>query len=650
MLETGDLYLQPKDKEASKDNVYLFEQATPAEQVHACYLLIYNVIMNEMMGDQIESEAIKKLWELQEKLNGSSLSKDSSVAKALIELTISILDVTGIDLIAKSVYAFRFSYQRQLGNEEQNFNLSFNGKYQGLKEWMFMTKDELEALMQKLPDKVLKSKQPVSMQDLNDIEYTWGRKIDADQISEVEWYVPFLLNDEIGGLRALSFRTKNLYVRPRSELPIQDVLQAYLEVGVSNIGEDHKSGLNRKKENHYSIEEFERDAEELWQFTRASIPQKESANTALYLKKNFLRQEELSLEEIQRIQQQHFEKEFGVGQGLGDVQVVLTRSGVSANATALSMAKEWIGKELIPIWEGIGWYFENNLEFAPDPQLCEADGSENARIVLVNVESNSPTGLLMEEYVQYRNELVQELLNTAHKNPEERFVVIIDKTSDPALKPRDFAIDWPSNVKVIETMSLTKHQRGGRGYFYGVVLSHGMELSDEQINVHVQQSRGTMTPYSWVGLPKVTEGELVRRREKLRERIAVVVNECLPFLNEQGFDIEEYSYYFFLYPKIPLEDRPDFLYLVPNEKKSPVKEVLKKMTIPSTYLNIEMGDSFNLDQTRVNAFYAGFADVEEDTVMRVAPGVATSSAELIRFVKEYVKTWNTLMNQRDHTA
>lgn len=602
--------------------------------------------MEELLASGDKNDGMRKLLDLLHKVQSSPLAQEEGIAQQLVESTVTVLDLLGVDLISQRIQGLRFKYQRQLGTSSVWNNMSLSGKYQGDRDWMFMTNSELKKQLEKLPSGVLKSPTPVTLSQLRTIQQEWSEKVRSGQEEEIEWYVPFLLNEQVGGMYSLSFKSKNLSIRPRSELPVQDVVAAYLQCGVPSVG-----GLSQIKEQWkqtlpLSRDEFNHEMDDLWQFVRTTIPKEERVNLATYLKKDYLRREAVPVQDVSFPIIKHYQKEFGENRGMGDVDVIITRSGVSANAVALDFAKEWVGENIVPIFEGKGWYFENSSVNAPDPQVQIVEQFDQAQVLLINAESNAPLGPNVDNFYAERNKFIRDFLSHAAGHPKKRFAIVLDKTCNSALTPEQLIKHWPANVKLLETVSLTKHQRGGRGYFYGLVLAHGLNLTNEQIDEKLQNNRGEMTLNSWIGMPKLTKAEILRRREKIVESIQAVVQNCQTSSLEAGFIIEPYSYYFFLYPnseKARMQQINQSADRVVGQQNKAAKSILDSVLDNGKYPNVEQADSFNLNTTRISLFDGVQMEgvKEYPNVIRISPGVNTRREELVSLVEDYISGWSS---------
>lgn len=213
-------------------------------------------------------------------------------------------------------------------------------------------------------------------------------------------------------------------------------------------------------------------------------------------------------------------------QGRTEPNVILTRSGVSANEVAIAAVARILGRDA-SAWVHPGWYYENRasliMRFARGPL-------EDARALFVSLLSTVPDRLLAADGPEGSastavvREAVPRFLQLARLRPETRHLLVIDKTAHLLWSPAEWGESIPENVTLIETASLTKQQRGSRNYFFGLLAHRGLGEEFRVVEEEAREQFGALTPFGIANLPRLTASEIraaQRRSGKLNEAFAL---------------------------------------------------------------------------------------------------------------------------------
>lgn len=577
-----------------------------------------------------------------ETANLQGLETDEEFVDSLIEESLWIVDVVENDSIASRIpkgLETRAKYYRESGIDDH-----LRDSREFSQHLIFMTPEEFEYIKEKLQrqqnavvDPKIQTLQDIikvinaecvlfndpNKKDFARILTIWEAKAKMGFPSSTMWVSSFRHGPNVIELRCFCYGQKPSQLYPRSELPQQTVNQGIIRyaTGESTPSEPQIESADLRS----AKEKIQATMDTIWQETSSMLKNSEEWRRVLFRKYEYLRKKRkegiiFSEEEIARPAKEHYQREFGENRGLGEVDVIITRSGVSANEIAKDLAIAWTrgnNSEKTTVAELPGWYFENSQRYSPDEQIELLSGTEidKVDILLATTEPNPPLFSSPDEFYKYRNNVIISFARRAQQEPNRRFALVIDKTTDPDFQAEKLIDSWPPNLRLIETVSLSKHQRGGRNYFYGLVLGHGTHLAEEEKQLLLIRHRGTMTREGWIGMAKITKRELVERRKRIFNTINRCIAELKEFLEKHNIIVEPYGYYFFLREKdCDLSKKRIFL-----------EEVVEEINDPT----IEIGDSFGLSKTRVTRFdVIGW----QKRVFRISPGEETDYKSLKELV------------------
>lgn len=356
------------------------------------------------------------------------------------------------------------------------------------------------------------------------------------------------------------------------------------------------------------------------------------------------------LDQIESNHQRHYQRLLGDSSSEHTPDITLSRSGVSANGIALMAANEIMMStgQAAHCFVLDGWYFENQ----PPPSWDYVDTIATANILLVDSEPNRP--LLQQtpnEYTRELNAHVHTFVQAATANPDKTYVLVVDKTS--RLLDHDYLSksDLPTNLVVYETASLTKHQRGARNYYFGVVSAWNNPFVASEMRKFRTDAMGELTPDSIMNFPRL-------RASEVRENVAH--NQLLAKVMKQEFDQaqsnlpeplrwkwQSYNYFGFVSP--PSQVISDY----ENGQETNIRlldgsrliEVFNHFFYaePEAAQAFEKGDSFGLDRTRLIPFSIPMEKPSQNpkglkslVAYRISFGRKTSEEDMQTFAKYLV--------------
>lgn len=352
-------------------------------------------------------------------------------------------------------------------------------------------------------------------------------------------------------------------------------------------------------------------------------------------------------------------------QGRQEPDVMLTRSGVSANEIAIAAVARILGRDA-SAWAHPGWYYENRASLVTHfTRAQQAD----ARALFVSLLSTVPDRLLALDRTEEAGvplsarEAARLFLQGARRRPAERHCLVIDKTAHLLWSPAEWGEAIPENVTLLETASLTKQQRGGRNYFFGLLAHHGPRGDFQIVEEEAREQFGSLTPFGVVNLPRLTPSEILATQEvfrKANEAFALgfeMLQEGVP----EGirWSVERHGAFSYLLP--PVErllaearrehaggmadrtllvrdaSRPTVFYRFREE--TPLVALLPEDLARLREIGVAFGDSFGLQESRltviryllrnaVSATDSQRASLVEVYAPRIAPGSAVRPEEL----------------------
>lgn len=290
-------------------------------------------------------------------------------------------------------------------------------------------------------------------------------------------------------------------------------------------------------------------------------------------------------------------KHFFAIDGWEPDEILLTNSGLSANNLTIKALADQSSEKMKAYYQ-VGWYYDNVKIIKDFFQVVE--NPEAAKVLFVNTDSCYPDD--PEKFHSEQNKLVSDFVGKARQDPKEKYTLVADVTTD-MLWGEHFEI--PENLQLVKTFSATKHQRGGRNYFFGGVVSWNSKGLREKMESNFNFLGGRLTPVGVVNFPRIGKEEVRKNEEHLKKLSAAfakgIEEGSAMFPEELRFKIFTYNYY-------------TYLVLPPNFPRYPH---LDKNELDLDGL-AEAGDSFGLERTRVS--FVPKSVREDESALRFSPG------------------------------
>lgn len=504
---------------------------------------------------------------------------------------------------------------------------------------------------------------PLTLQEVRTLD-TFLSSVSKDTYFSV--YVPVSIDNKVGGIITLcessQFAFLGYPLSSLSRLPRQDVWLAMLKQGIplfSNLnkrdkaeGEGQKDDLvdSHEKEHGIQFEDMLKSIEDI------------SPEKVILLRKIYallLKRNEADLAQLKEKHTAYYQRKFGREHPIfGESEVLLTRSGNSANEVAINTAVSLLEaqNQEVKTFTQSGFYYEN---LPTIKERCKAvDHVHDANVLLVAHQAIVPNGEYgPSDYPQKVEELIQSLVLTAEMNPDQDYFVIYDKTQDPGAASFKDDQELPSNVTFFETTSLSKFQRGGVNYFYGMVQHWTKDDAAFTAAFEEQRllCRSGLTDMGIVSFPHITKNEVdrtIERQKATREKVQAYIeerNKRMPDEMKLYLDFTNFSFF------ILNAEQHKLLTLARNNKERnlSLKEMIAITGDISTgevdfwynvmekksrqFESIVPGDSFGMHETRFSRFnsvvdIAGSQSYQR--FLRISPGSKTSDEDLLSFIKQ----------------
>lgn len=308
---------------------------------------------------------------------------------------------------------------------------------------------------------------------------------------------------------------------------------------------------------------------------------------------------------------------------------ILFSSGTSSSeAVLLTLSKVCNGNTYIHPY----WYYEN----MPTAQqsFCITDKvTRSTQIVLINLEPTNFFTFDKSANIETPIQTINNLAQICVQNPEINRYAVIDVTVDPLFRVKEHLDnDLPENLHIIKTLSISKHQRGGRKYFFGIAYTTDEKLSQEIIKNRALVGGNIYEPHV-VHFPRPSFSWLAKQRE-----IVSLLNSQLANIHMDigtvKWNLFPYTYHTFFFPPAKVlesiqnlgnrgGDIEEKVTNFNNKINKIVTDVVKKMDSPY----IDLGDSFGLPQTRL-CIQGGYSEINgvkfRLKLPRICPGYDTS--------------------------
>ena len=564
----------------------LFPPASPRKQIEACLISVRSAL--RITSIKISSQKREQLEDLTNILKvayGSSAGKiNAEVAQKIVDVTGTLLGSAFIDEINGNKKGLRLFGKSYYGREKSipigsspNEAIDINlGRLPFLDRQHFMTPREQERVLNSLqgnayikvknidefrekytrdPNAQIVFTEPISYMDIIKM-LRFTRKNIPGQI-----VVPVRLSNRAAAV--LTFRAKDAiqynYVGVISELPRQEIWRASLEAGIP-IYRDRAIAREVREQLEFADVAPLTILERLRQLMQVSTYMSLSPAEAMETRKTRIVGQLLLDADKQRQEILHernkdfYCRNYGFEHPVfGGAEMTFTRSGVSANEAVILAIARQVGQPrgTLPAYTLPGWYYENRSSI--QWLFKEISDPKDAQVLFINAEPNSPsTDLLGSDYMHARQRVVDDIVARAEKSPDKQYFVVIDKTTDLLWKPFASYGNLPANLTIIETASLTKHQRGERKHFFGAVWLYGSKEMQKLVNDSLVDARGTISVDHIVHLPRITPTEverdltLIKAKQAACEKGFQEAQEELP--EAYRWHLEHYNYFSFLRP------------------------------------------------------------------------------------------------------
>ena len=304
-----------------------------------------------------------------------------------------------------------------------------------------------------------------------------------------------------------------------------------------------------------------------------------------------------SLPEIMTAAKKHYAKDFS-SLPPEITNVVLTRSGTSANMLGCYIAADYVGGQLnfgsvkAQCFLDPDFYFENEYPLNDSNFETTAD-FDKANLFALSADINTPREN-QEDFLARRQQVLDSIIQKAHSHPLNNYGIVFNKTANPAaclITPSDL----PPNLKVVETMSSSKHQRGSRHAFYGVVLSD-IVVKPNTMATFENQALSAPTEYNVVTFPHLTKAETLRTIDRNHHIFDEISKEMEKVPNREqlsGWKLVPANYCLFIVPPVNYWHQ-DSRVAIAYCKNAYYSEM--------SLGKVEVGDSYGTSRTRLATF------------------------------------------------
>ena len=350
----------------------------------------------------------------------------------------------------------------------------------------------------------------------------------------------------------------------------------------------------------------------------------------------------------------------------GKTNPILYSSGTSSNEAAICFAQGFHeGRVFLHPY----WYFENVASVRRQFADRLTNNHEEAAILFLNLAPATTHSFVDECEVVDPVEAIKALCRRARANRGQTFLLVLDVTMNPVFQIESCLHNGiPSNLRILKSVSITKHQHGRRTYFFGAVHAMGPLKWVAAARNRLRRIRpwmgGELQEGHVVHFPRPSRRWLRERQEKL-----LVINkglvDCLP--SDLSWRIVPKMYQSFLVPPIePVQEIAEYLkerkrFLGEDEFKRRFAFMAKLHGIMTEALlgpqhyelfpGIEIGNSFGLTTTRI-LYDEGTVVLEGNRIgmgtVRISPGYESSSELLYDYVREMIVRFAKAMRSVAH--
>jgi len=197
------------------------------------------------------------------------------------------------------------------------------------------------------------------------------------------------------------------------------------------------------------------------------------------------------------------------------------------------------------------WYYENETAVSRIFSI-ETESEKEADVLLVNLEPTNHFTLAAPNSETNPRETVDAFVRRAALLPDKRRVLVVDATVNPNVDIANILGEkLPSNLILLKTVSATKHQKGGRDNFFGVVgYSAAKEifpLIKDLVAGHINSVSGPLSGRSVANFPRPNPSWLARKRS-ITVSLCQSLAQARPFPDLDRWSISPYSFHCFVFP------------------------------------------------------------------------------------------------------
>lgn len=654
----------------------LLPDVPAAAQIQACQRSVKNLcaIMPNVSGPMHHVRSLQ--LDLDELVVGNNLNSLTALTAAqIIRSTVGAVDLAITNEMDRGVESVihnspgKASYMRTavITGENADFRLPFTPA-----AYFFMHLNELQAQLERVDESVRKTKSPTVMsRELRagkDSRILYNGFVSNDQAKAIDQklkgvvpvddttaiaIVPFRLDQKNAGVMVYGKMKKYERVfEPQSGLPRQAIWQALLAKGICLFPVDQviKNNIGDQP----SAQQF-RGADLTPHFRQSfgSVDHDQSRSDARARRKSavWIRDGGMSSEYFLANHEYFYGQQYGREHSIhGRETTMITRSGVSANEVAIKGIGEILkrtGLEKPKLNVVQGWYNESFFSLLSDFEPAVMDDSQ---VFMVNHEPNYANYIPHKFYPLELISYIQLVIQRAEENPDKPFFLVVDKTTNlnyQTFRPSD---DMPRNLTVIETASLTKHQRDSKKHFFGLFQHWGLPADAAVFKEMLPIARGELTDLAMVHVPRISAHEIERNRAALVAKrkafVAGFEKRQVHVPEDLRWQLEPYSYFTYVVPPYRLllslfvrngfvlgdaqKEFPKFLLGLNRDAESLLRALDEHLQTD----DIKVAGSFGLNDTRVGMVQGHLScagKIVPQRVLRVSYGLQTSEEVLSSF-------------------
>lgn len=283
-----------------------------------------------------------------------------------------------------------------------------------------------------------------------------------------------------------------------------------------------------------------------------------------------------------------------------DSSILFSSGTSSAEAILLALSKATNGNAYIHHY----WYYEN-IATAQRIFRISDKIDHTTQVVLINLEPTNFFTFDKSAHIENPIRAIGNLAQICRENPGTNRYVVVDVTIDPLFQVTEHLGDHlPSNLHVIKTLSASKHQRGGRKYFFGVAYTTNKKLFDEITRAKSLVGGNVYEPHI-VHFPRPSTIWLAKQSDTVKSINSQAAKD-LSQKNESGWVLRPHTYHTFFFPPPEVLERIQTLGTQNGSVEAEVEHFNDAVSrIVANVVNevnspfIDLGDSFGLPFTRV---------------------------------------------------